>query len=152
MVDPGKIRPPQFFGCITQHGQKGRVPFHHPALLVNEGYAQGGFPNNGAKAGLTLHQGLLHPVPFGNFLAHLFVGFFQGIGPGSEPFPQLDVIPAELLDELLVLHQNQVGANGRQGATHDDQVQVRTGNPRMRKDHIPEQLKYGDGHNDLERN
>ena len=147
MVDPGELQPPQFFGSITQHGQKRRVPFNHATLLVNEGYAQGGFPNDGAEPGLTFHQGLLHPPSFSNFLAHLFVGLFQGKGPGSEPFPQLDVFAAKLLDERLVLQQYQVGANGRQGAAQNTQVDVRTGGAAMSKDHVPEQLEYGDGHN-----
>ena len=103
MVDPGEFHTPQFFGSITQHGQKRRVPFNHAALLVNEGNPQGGLPNDRAEPGLTFHQGLFNPPPFGNFQAHLFVGLFQGVGPGSEPLPQLDVIPAKLLDQLLVL-------------------------------------------------
>ena len=151
MVDPGELHPPQFFGSIAQHGQKRRVSFNHATLLVNEGYAEGGFPDNRAEPGLTFHQGLLHPAPFGNFQAHLFVGLFQGIGPGSEPFRQLDVVAAKVLDEHLVLHQYQVGADGRQGATQNAQVDVRTGGAAMSKENVPEQLEDGDGHNYLQR-
>ena len=119
-------------------------------MLVNKGDTEGGFLDNRPEPGLTFRQGLLHPSPFGNLQAHLFVGLFQRIGPGSEPLPQLDVVPAELLDKVLVLQQQQVGANGRQGAAENTQVEVRTGGAGMSKDKIPEQLKYGDGHNDLQ--
>jgi hypothetical protein len=56
-----------------------------------------------------------------------------------------------LLDKFLVLQQDQAGANCRQGAAENTQVEVRTGGAGMSKNDIPEQLKYRDGDNYLQR-
>jgi hypothetical protein len=55
------------------------------------------------------------------------------------------------LDEHLVFHQYQVGADGRMGANQKAYVDVRTGEAGMSTENVPEQPENGAGHNYLKR-